>query len=115
MFPGVDTKKFYDFIQKLIINPHKILMCEGISSTLYNVQVLQRIVQTGYNLQLLEINEEPDICLRNILHRKNNEKSQQLFGTWKLKKTLLSKMHYIETKTKTDIHKSLFDEVNQSK
>ena len=70
MFPGVDTNKIYDFIQRLIINPRNILMCEGISSTLCNFQALQRIVQTGYTLWLLEINEEPDICLRNILHRK---------------------------------------------
>ena len=46
---------------------------------------------------------------------KNYEKSQQLFDTWKSKKTFLSKIHYIKTKTKTDIHKLLFDEVSQSK
>ena len=57
MFPGVDTKKFYDFIQRLSINPRNILLCEGISSALCNVQVLQRIVRTGYTLRLLEIKE----------------------------------------------------------
>ena len=48
MFPGFDTKKFYDFIQKLVNNPRNILICEGISSVLCNIQVFQRIQQIGY-------------------------------------------------------------------
>ena len=81
MFPGVDTKKFYDFIQKLVSNPHNILIFEVMSSVLCNVQVFERIQQTGYILQLLEITKDPEKCLQNILRRKHNEKSQNRLET----------------------------------
>ena len=83
MFAGVDTKKFYDFLKHNCYERKNIMICEGITNVLCNINVMKNIVRYGYKLHVIELNMTKEQSITNVIERNQNiEKSLSMINLW---------------------------------
>ena len=113
MFCGVDTARCMNFI-KLLQHDNNILLCEGITSVLCNVGILNQIKYLGYNLQLIELNTPLEECINNLKIRDDyNDKTKKLIEIWTKKRDELSVHFSISSNTQYEAKNIILNEVSQ--